>query len=322
MSTETPSRKHLHLDLDPNFVENAVMTCPLVPSAMLPTPNAMPGDLDVEPSDIRRLMGAVSFGYGIFQLCSSLLPPKILKIFNFLGFVGVQSAGISCLMYSRSTNDVRSVMATWVMHGRWQGGVEMKLNMNIFSFCVQVCAVVVLHIRHAIVSGRRWLCKGQNFSGHRAIERVQWEKSECRTVAVFSRPFGTHEGNYHRSIGFTHYFTHLILPLNVTTIQANIVSAIEYFENSCTHSAQMELKLLCLHEMAWCNLIRLDFETSANQFDNLRYCSSFSRAFYSYMACVCHGAAGNFTELTIYKNEIDNMTVNSKFKVRHAWWAN
>lgn len=112
MSTETPSRKHLHLDLDPNFVENAVMTCPLVPSAMLPTPNAMPGDLDVEPSDIRRLMGAVSFGYGIFQLCSSLLPPKILKIFNFLGFVGVQSAGISCLMYSRSTNDVRSVMAT------------------------------------------------------------------------------------------------------------------------------------------------------------------------------------------------------------------
>lgn len=68
--------------------------------------------LSIEPHEIARLMGAVSFGYGIFQLCSSLLPNKILKIFNFLGFTGVQSTGVACLMFARTTNDVRGIMAT------------------------------------------------------------------------------------------------------------------------------------------------------------------------------------------------------------------
>lgn len=122
ISANVPSKTHLHLDLDTNYSEKTVLnggtlTCPSLPAALLPTITPMSGnkitaDLDADPSEIRRLMGAVSFGYGIFQLCSSLLPTKILKIFNFLGFVGVQSAGIACLMFSRTTNDVRSIMAT------------------------------------------------------------------------------------------------------------------------------------------------------------------------------------------------------------------
>lgn len=68
----------------------------------------------VNPTDIEaieRLIGAVNFGYGIFQLCLSLLPPNILKFINFLGFQGDRRAGINCLKLSRLSKDWRSPIA-------------------------------------------------------------------------------------------------------------------------------------------------------------------------------------------------------------------
>jgi len=37
---------------------------------------------------IKRLLGAVSFGYGLFQIALSFVPPKIMKLIKFLGFEG------------------------------------------------------------------------------------------------------------------------------------------------------------------------------------------------------------------------------------------
>ncbi len=38
----------------------------------------------ISPATIKRLMSAVSFGYGIFHLAVSLLPPKLLNVIHFL----------------------------------------------------------------------------------------------------------------------------------------------------------------------------------------------------------------------------------------------
>lgn len=57
-------------------------------------------------------MGAVSFGYGLFQLGISLLPPNLLKLSNFLGFGGNKQNGIECLMYARMGTDMRAPLAT------------------------------------------------------------------------------------------------------------------------------------------------------------------------------------------------------------------
>ena len=35
---------------------------------------------------VKRLLGAVSFGYGIFQICLSFMPPNALKFVKLLGF--------------------------------------------------------------------------------------------------------------------------------------------------------------------------------------------------------------------------------------------
>lgn len=37
---------------------------------------------------IKRLLGSVSFGYGLFQIALSFVPPKIMKFIKFLGFEG------------------------------------------------------------------------------------------------------------------------------------------------------------------------------------------------------------------------------------------
>ncbi|XP_008197438.1 tetratricopeptide repeat protein 39C isoform X2 [Tribolium castaneum] len=66
----------------------------------------------VDKETIERLMGAVSFGYGLFQLGISLLPPSLLRLTNFLGFGGNRQNGIACLMYAREGIDMRAPLAT------------------------------------------------------------------------------------------------------------------------------------------------------------------------------------------------------------------
>ncbi|XP_062712967.1 tetratricopeptide repeat protein 39C-like [Aedes albopictus] len=66
----------------------------------------------IDPEDVRRLMGAVSFGYGVFQLSISLLPPSLLKVISFLGFEGDRTMGVACLMHSRTSVDMRAPLST------------------------------------------------------------------------------------------------------------------------------------------------------------------------------------------------------------------
>ncbi|CAH1116013.1 unnamed protein product [Phaedon cochleariae] len=66
----------------------------------------------IEKEVIIRLMGAVSFGYGLFQLGISLLPPTLMRLINILGFAADRQNGLACLMYARLGSDMRAPLAT------------------------------------------------------------------------------------------------------------------------------------------------------------------------------------------------------------------
>ncbi|XP_067006614.2 tetratricopeptide repeat protein 39C [Anabrus simplex] len=70
------------------------------------------GSNTISPEVVSRLMSAVSFGYGIFQLCISLLPPSLLKLIHFLGFEGDRQIGIAALMFARQGHDMRAPLAS------------------------------------------------------------------------------------------------------------------------------------------------------------------------------------------------------------------
>nr|XP_020014621.1 tetratricopeptide repeat protein 39C-like [Castor canadensis] len=66
----------------------------------------------VTEESLNRLKGAVSFGYGLFHLCISMVPPNLLKIINLLGFPGDRLQGLSSLTYASESKDMKAPLAT------------------------------------------------------------------------------------------------------------------------------------------------------------------------------------------------------------------
>lgn len=58
-----------------------------------------------------RLRAAVYFGYGIMNLCISLIPPKLLRVANLLGFKGDRQFGLQALKYVSNSQDVKAPLA-------------------------------------------------------------------------------------------------------------------------------------------------------------------------------------------------------------------
>uniref|UniRef100_A0A8B9LTD3 Tetratricopeptide repeat domain 39C n=1 Tax=Astyanax mexicanus TaxID=7994 RepID=A0A8B9LTD3_ASTMX len=66
----------------------------------------------VSAESLSRLKGSVSFGYGLFHLCISMVPPHLLKIINLLGFPGDRQQGLSSLTYASESKDMKAPLAT------------------------------------------------------------------------------------------------------------------------------------------------------------------------------------------------------------------
>lgn len=81
-----------------------------------PSPDAANGNHlaaeGVSEETLSRLRGAVSFGYGLFHLCISMVPPNLLKIINLLGFPGDRRQGLSSLMCASESKDMKAPLAT------------------------------------------------------------------------------------------------------------------------------------------------------------------------------------------------------------------
>lgn len=71
------------------------------------------GGLTLEAT--KRLLGAVSFGYGLFQICLSFMPPSILKLIKVLGFEGDRSVAIKAINFTSLSRDMRAPFADMIL---------------------------------------------------------------------------------------------------------------------------------------------------------------------------------------------------------------
>ncbi|CAF4832586.1 unnamed protein product, partial [Rotaria sp. Silwood1] len=60
---------------------------------------------------IKRLLGSVSFGYGLFQIALSFVPPRIMKLIKFLGFEGDRKAALAALRFASQSTDMKAPLA-------------------------------------------------------------------------------------------------------------------------------------------------------------------------------------------------------------------
>lgn len=89
--------------------------CPRQSSVQQETDNAnhnVSAENGVTAEALDRLKGSVSFGYGLFHLCISMVPPHLLKIINLLGFPGDRLQGLSSLTYASESKDMKAPLAT------------------------------------------------------------------------------------------------------------------------------------------------------------------------------------------------------------------
>lgn len=68
-------------------------------------------DLELTPSDEKRVRRAVYMGYGSFHILLSLIPQKYLKVANILGFQGDRRFGLECWQYALTGSDIREPLA-------------------------------------------------------------------------------------------------------------------------------------------------------------------------------------------------------------------
>lgn len=77
-----------------------------------PASSPSPRAHGIGPEALERLKGAVSFGYGLFHLCISMVPPHLLKIVNLLGFPGDRLQGLAALAFASESKDMKAPLAT------------------------------------------------------------------------------------------------------------------------------------------------------------------------------------------------------------------
>ncbi|KAK4874861.1 hypothetical protein RN001_014221 [Aquatica leii] len=221
----------------------------------------------VDKETITRLMGAVSFGYGLFHLGVSLLPPSMLKVMNFFGFGGNRDLGIANLMYAREGPDMRAPLATLAL--LWYHTIVRPF------YAIDGCNV------QAGVEDALQLIRESE---------VEYEKSAL---------FLFFKGRVHR-------------------LNSDISEALKAFQASVDNSTHREVKILSLHEVGWCHLLTLDYESAENSFEILKLSSRWSRSFYGYLSIICAGACNSsktFEKLKETKSFFSSMPKNSQLDV-------
>jgi tetratricopeptide (TPR) repeat protein len=202
---------------------------------------------DLSADVLPRLLGAVNFGYGTFQLCLSMVPPKILKLIEFLGFEGDREVGLSCLSFTSHSKDMKAPLATLAL--LWY---------------------------HTVLRPFFALDGANHFqAGTKEAKSIIREK----------------EGEFPNSSLFL-FFKGRIHRLE----KENDLSLVLYNRALDEAKGQREIELMCLYEISWCHILKLQWKESQDGFSRLQRESKWSQAYYTYLTAVCAGSQGRVEE--------------------------
>ncbi|KAL8570006.1 hypothetical protein ACOMHN_056438 [Nucella lapillus] len=231
--------------------------------------------MDMSEETLARLLGAVNFGYGAFQLCMSMVPPKILKLIEFFGFEGDLEEGLACLEDTSHSRDMKAPLATLAL--LWYHTVLRPF------FALDGLD------RNAIAVSEGGPARKP--AGTQEAEVIIREKE-----AIFpnSSLFLFFRGRIHK--------------LRREAEQSYAMYLKAYYEAK----GQREIELMCLYEISWFNLMSLNWELGEEGFKRLRKDSKGSRGYYTYLIGVCLGSQGNLAEASAKFQQISSSAAKKK----------
>ncbi|XP_076438121.1 tetratricopeptide repeat protein 39C-like [Babylonia areolata] len=212
---------------------------------------------ELSEDTIGRLLGAVNFGYGAFQLCMSMVPPKILRLIEFLGFEGDREVGLACLDYTSHSRDMKAPLATLAL--LWYH--------------------TVLRPFFALDS----LNKYSEAAGEPNSKRAGTEEAE----AIIRE----------KEAAFPNSCLFLFFRGRIHRLRREADKSYELYMRAFEEArGQREVELMCLYEISWYNLMKLNWDKGAEGFRRLRRESKWSKSYYSYLIGVCEGCQGKVQE--------------------------
>ncbi|XP_077990373.1 tetratricopeptide repeat protein 39C-like [Glandiceps talaboti] len=197
---------------------------------------------EISDETLDRLRGAVCFGYGLFQLCISMMPPNLLKLVNLLGFQGDRNVGLKCLDESSHSEDMKAPLATLGL--LWY---------------------------HTVVRPFFGLDGGAIDAGLQdATDILEENQTKFPSSALF-----------------------LFYQGRIQRLKCQLDEALTTYNNSLESCQdQREVQLICLYEIGWIQLMKLNWEEAMMSFIRLREESRWSQCYYAYLLAVCQGALG------------------------------
>ncbi|XP_067928051.1 tetratricopeptide repeat protein 39C-like [Watersipora subatra] len=189
---------------------------------------------------LSRLLGAVSFGYGAFQLALSMLPDKVLKLIELIGFHSDKENGLKALEFSMHSKDMRAPLAVLTM--LWYKVLLKPFYTETF----------------------------QDEELKEVTDLIEQYQSEYPESAMF-----------------------LFFKGRVCRLQKDLDGALAEYEKAkelC--EGLIELRNGAMFEIGWCNLMKLNYDTSMEIFSTLLESSKWSKCFYTYMVALCQGSKG------------------------------
>ncbi|KAK7091387.1 tetratricopeptide repeat protein 39C-like isoform X2 [Littorina saxatilis] len=213
---------------------------------------------DLSEETLARLLGAVKFGYGTFQLCMSMVPPKILKLIEFLGFEGEREVGLACLDYTSRSQDMKAPLATLAL--LWY---------------------------HTVLRPFFALDGANNYGGgtHEAEAIIREKQAAFPNSSLFL----FFQGRIHR-------------------LRRESDKSYELYMKAYEEAkGQREIELMCLYEISWFNLIKLNWPTAMEGFQRLRKESKWSKCYYSYLIAVCYGSQGMIKDSHVMFQEVPGL---------------
>ena len=151
-------------------------------------PNSSIQALEHEDS---RLRGAIFFGYGLMNIIVSLIPPKLMKLANLLGFHGTRKVGLQALEFASHSQDMkaplaRSVSGCWICDGMCEVFSPLPLlppSLPPSLFPLQDGLAVVPHHHQTV------LCPGWGTGGCRYGGWLHSPSSSSSSSSSFSSSF-------------------------------------------------------------------------------------------------------------------------------------
>ncbi|EPQ12722.1 Tetratricopeptide repeat protein 39C [Myotis brandtii] len=236
-----------------------------------------------------------NFGYGLFHLCISMVPPNLLKIINLLGFPGDRRQGLSSLMYASESKDMKAPLATF--------------GYGLFHLCISMVPPNLLKIINLLgfPGDRR-----QGLSSLMYASESKDMKAPLATLALLwfhtvVRPFFALDGSDSRAgleeakeilrrkeAAYPNSSLFMFFKGRIQRLECQINSALASFHTALELAVdQREIQHVCLYEIGWCSMIELNFQDAFGSFERLKNESRWSQCYYAYLTAVCQGAAGD-----------------------------